>query len=90
MKRSPDDIVALDIIIKDLEILKKQEERRRSASADLLDNIDRTTIIKMSNTRKYRVSPMMLEFYDYQKGDSLNGYAGIMGKTIDRFELTSE
>ena len=61
MKRSPDDVAALDIIIKDLEILKKQEERRRSASADLLDNIDRTTIIKMSNTRKFRVSPIREE-----------------------------
>lgn len=61
MKRSPDDVAALDIIIKDLEILKKQEERRRSASADLLDNIDRTTIIKMSNTRKFKVSPIREE-----------------------------
>ena len=54
------------------------------------DPIDAVEITHNMVTTKYRVSPIMLEFYDYQKGDSMKGYAGIMGNTIDRFELTSE
>ncbi len=51
-------ISAIDIIIKDIEFIKKQKSRRNNVSDDLLSDIDRTTIIKMSDTRKFKVSPI--------------------------------
>ena len=58
MKRNSDDISALDIIIKDINIIKKQEDRRKNISDDLLSDIDKTTVVKLSDTRKYKVSPV--------------------------------
>lgn len=58
MKRNEDVVSALDIIIKDIEIIKKQEERRKNISDDLLSDIDKTTVVKLSETRKFRVSPV--------------------------------
>ena len=58
MKRNKDDIYALDIIIKDINIIKKQEDRRKNISDDLLSDIDKTTVVKLSDTRKYKVSPV--------------------------------
>ena len=58
IKRNDDVISAIDIIIKDIEIIKKQRERRNNVSDDLLSDIDRTTIIKMSDTKKFKVSPI--------------------------------
>ena len=58
MKRNDDDISALDIIIKDINIIRKQEDRRKNISDDLLSDIDRTTIIKLSDTRQFKVSPV--------------------------------
>ena len=58
MKRNEDDISALDMIIKEIEIIKKQEDRRKNSSDDLLSDIDRTTVIKLSETRKFKVSPV--------------------------------
>ena len=41
---------------------------------------------------KYRVSPLNSEFFSYQLGEetsnNMEGYSGIFGKEIDRFELT--
>ena len=58
MKRNDDDISALDIIIKDINIIRKQEDRRKNISDDLLSDIDRTTVIKLSDTRQFKVSPV--------------------------------
>jgi len=58
MKRDKDDISALDIIIKDINILKRQEDRRKNVSDDLLSDIDRTTVIKLDGDKKYKVSPV--------------------------------
>ena len=58
MKRNDDDISALDIIIKDINIIRKQEDRRKNVSDDLLSDIDRTTVIKLSDTRQFKVSPV--------------------------------
>lgn len=58
MKRNKDDISALDIIIKDINILKKQEDRRKNVSDDLLSDIEKTTVIKLDGDKKYKVSPV--------------------------------
>ena len=58
MKKSEDVVSALDIIIKDIEIIKKQEERRQNISDDLLSDIDKTTVVKLTETRKFKVSPV--------------------------------
>ena len=58
MKRNDDDISALDIIIKDINIIRKQEDRRKNISDDLLSDTDRTTVIKLSDTRQFKVSPV--------------------------------
>ena len=58
MKRDKDDISALDVIIKDINIIKKQQNRRKNASDDLLSDIDKTTVIKVGKDKKYKVSPV--------------------------------
>ena len=58
MKRDKDDISALDVIIKDINTIKKQQNRRKNASDDLLSDIDKTTVIKVGKDKKYKVSPV--------------------------------
>ena len=61
LKKSEDVVSALDIIIKDINTIKNQEKRRNNESDDLLSDLDRTTIVKMSDNKKYKVSPIRMK-----------------------------